>query len=130
MRLQGEQFAYIDNVCVLEPHRRGGVASALMAASSASAQAYGASHVLAHVHVHNVAARTLYARCGFTAPRLDGAVQDLTSRATDRMRGLLLLRAPLPLPPQRRRAEPGTMGLAVTCSCGADDFGLRCVCAS
>ena len=39
---QGEEYAYIDNVCVVDTHRRGGVASALMAASSACARDYGA----------------------------------------------------------------------------------------
>ena len=85
-----------------------------------------AAHVLAHVHVHNNAARTLYARFGFTAPPLDVSRQDLTARATDRMRGLLLLRAPLPLPPKRRAPSGG--GAAGPCNCGALDFGLRCVC--
>lgn len=85
--------------------------------------------MLAHVHVHNTPARALYGRFGFTAPPLDvNNRQDLTSRATDRMRGLLLLRAPLPLPlPPRRRASSGG-GAAATCGCGALDFGLRCVC--
>jgi ribosomal protein S18 acetylase RimI-like enzyme len=39
---EGEQYAYIDNVCV-QPHaRRGGVASALLDAASGAAMAYGA----------------------------------------------------------------------------------------
>ncbi len=82
----------------------------------------GATEVLAHVHVQNDAARALYARFGFTAPQLDASRQDGFARASDRMRGLLLLRAPLPL---ARRSRAAT---ATDCDCGALDWGLQCVC--
>ena len=130
---EGEEFCYIDNVCVAADARRAGVASAMLAAASQVAASYGGGCVLTHVHVANEGARALYAQWGFEAPPLDGSRQESFARASDRMRGLLLLRAPLPLlrtPPRARRR--GLLGqadaAAPQCGCGGAEWGLVCVC--
>lgn len=129
---EGEEFCYIDNVCVAAGARRAGVASALLAAASSAAAAYGGECVLTHVHVANEGARALYAQWGFHAPPLDGSRQESFARASDRMRGLLLLRAPLPLqraPARARRRLLRTPDAhAAPCCCGGAEWGLVCVC--
>jgi hypothetical protein len=91
--------------------------------------------VLTHVHVANPGARALYARFGFVAPPLASSRQEGFARASDRMRGLLLLRAPLPLrrAPGGRRAVSAADALVTPpggCSCGGAEWGLVCVCAA
>lgn len=56
------------------------------------------------------------------APPLSESRQDGFDRAADRMGGLLLLVAPLPL--RLRPVPPGA------CRCGGSEFGFECVCAS
>lgn len=128
---EGEEFCYIDNVCVAAGARRAGVASALLAAASSAAAGYGGESVLTHVHVANEGARALYAQWGFLAPPLDGSRQESFARASDRMRGLLLLRAPLPLqraPTRARRRLLRPDAHAPPCCCGGAEWGLVCVC--
>ena len=91
--------------------------------------------MLTHVHVANAGARALYAQWGFVAPPLAASRQDAFSRASDRMRGLLLLRAPLPLaraPADRHRhplsAADALVAPPAACTCGGAEWGLICVC--
>ena len=121
----GASYAYVDNVCVVEAARRRGLAKELVQRAAAVArEAYAASELLAHCHAQNDGARRLYAQLGFSVPRLDGREPGGSlERATERMRGLLLLRAPLPLAGQGL-----PLGGGLGCDCGARDWGLTCVC--
>ena len=51
---EGEEFCYLDNVCVAPQHRRSGVASALLAAASDAGVAYGARRCNTSAHLHHV----------------------------------------------------------------------------
>jgi [ribosomal protein S18]-alanine N-acetyltransferase len=58
--------AEVLTLAVAEPARRRGVASALLGAAMAEAMARGAATMFLEVSTRNEAARTLYARAGFT----------------------------------------------------------------
>jgi hypothetical protein len=117
------RLADVDNVCVTSRLRRRGVASALVSLAADVAQAeFGARELHAHCHTHNDSARRLYAQLSFCVPQLHNSRQESLERASERMRGLLLLRAPLPLVTQQVR------GPSQRCDCGAQAWRLTCVC--
>ena len=108
----GAPHAYIDNVCVEESARRRGAATALLHGASRVAEAaFGSAAVYTHAHVANGPARSLYDRFGFVAPPLASSRQDAFDRASDRMRSLLLLVAPVPLS-KARASGVGLQGWA------------------
>jgi hypothetical protein len=137
----GAAYAYLDNVCVAPEARRRGIAAAMLdVASRIASSEFSATEVFTHVHIANEPARRLYDQFGFSAPPLAASRQEPFDRAQDRMRGLLLLVAPLPLLRRSVDAGPGNAGgddgaaeveagaQPRKCRCGGVEFGLVCVC--
>ena len=130
-----EHYAYVDNVAVDARARRRGAASLLLHAASAVATTqFGASDVYTHVHVDNTAARVLYHCFGFRAPSGGPMPEGSAGKAwkTERLSGLLLLKAPLPLVREKKNDEGATEienKREKECACGAAFPGVRiCVC--
>ena len=120
-----EAHAYMDNLAVTPLERRQGVASSLVcSATRLAAEEWGAEEVHAHCHAQNHRARRLYVQLGFRAPVLAERRRDGLVVAAERMSGLLMLTAKVPLVPLAER-EGGQRG---SCGCGGADFGLSCVC--
>lgn len=121
---EGTSYAYIDNVAVDARARRRGAARLMMESASDFIQERGITEVWTHVHADNTGARKLYHAFGFRAPEGTFPETGLPNYFSgDRLKGLILMRAPVPLVFERRVVEDSV------CECGARfDRVQQCIC--
>lgn len=115
-------YAYVDNVAVDAGARRRGSARLMMECASDFAEERGLKEIWTHVHCDNLGARALYHSFGFRAPSGAFPENGLPNYFNgERLKGLILLRAPIPLVYMDRVEE--------TCGCGACFDGVsECIC--
>lgn len=119
---KGASYAYIDNVAVDASARRRGAARLMMESASDFVIERGIKEVWTHVHAENIGARKLYHAFGFRAPSGTFPESGLPAYFSgDRLKGLILMRAPVPLVFDHR--------LENECGCGACfERVQRCIC--
>ena len=119
---EGASYAYVDNVAVDAAARRRGAARLMLECASDFAVERGMREIWTHVHCDNVGARKLYHAYGFRAPHGTFPIEGLANHYNGtRLKGLMLLRAELPL--VHGRIEDNE------CRCGACFEAVeRCVC--
>jgi len=119
---KGASYAYIDNVAVDASARRRGAARLMMESASDFVLERGIAEVWTHVHAENIGARKLYHTFGFRAPTGAFPETGLPSYFSgERLKGLILMRAPVPLVFDQR--------LDHECGCGACFENVQhCVC--
>lgn len=119
---EGTSYAYVDNVAVDAGARRRGSARLMMECASDFAEERGLKEIWTHVHCDNLGARALYHAFGFRAPSGAFPENGLPNYFNgERLKGLILLRAPIPLVYMDRVEE--------TCGCGACFDGVsECIC--
>ena len=102
--------------------RRRGSARLMMECASDFAEERGFKEIWTHVHCENLGARALYHAFGFRAPSGTFPENGLPNYFNgERLKGLILLRAPVPLVYMDRVEE--------TCGCGACFDGVsECIC--
>tara|TARA_B100000674_G_scaffold499173_1_gene542441 strand:- start:1218 stop:2057 length:840 start_codon:yes stop_codon:yes gene_type:complete len=119
---EGTSYAYVDNVAVDAGARRRGSARLMMECASDFAEERGFKEIWTHVHCENLGARALYHAFGFRAPSGTFPENGLPNYFNgERLKGLILLRAPVPLVYMDRVEE--------RCGCGAFFDGVsECIC--
>ena len=109
---EGASYAYVDNVAVDAAARRRGSAKLMMECASDWVEERGITEIWTHVHCDNVGARRLYHAYGFRAPSGSHPEQGLPNYFNgERLKGLILMRAPVPLVYEAR--------VDAVCGCGA-----------